>query len=447
VAKILVVDDESAFRESVMETLADLGHEPSGAAGAAEALAVLDRERFTVLFVDFRMPGINGVETIRLIREKLKHDTPAIIMITAFADTASTIAAMSLGAFDYLNKPVSRADIERVLGAALKAYEGLGARADSSAPASLAPKLLGKSRPMHEVLKMIGRLAATDVSALITGETGTGKELVAKAIHENSPRAKEPFVAINCAAIPENLLESELFGHERGAFTGAQDTRKGSFQLAEGGTLFLDEIGDMNPTLQAKILRAVQEREVTPIGGRRPIKVNVRILAATHQNLRELVAKGVFREDLYYRLNVIQLALPPLRDRREDIGELSHHFLAMASAGAKVLGESALSKLGGYDWPGNIRELKNVIDRASVVSRGRLVQAEDISFAETQGAEAPNLNGNDGAGWHQAIGRLEKSLLLKALHEAEGNRSEAARRLGIQRQLLYAKLKEHEINP
>jgi DNA-binding NtrC family response regulator len=446
-AKILVIDDEEAFREGLIETLVDLGAEAEGALGVNAALSMIDKKKFDAVFIDYRMPGIDGLEGIKRIQAKDGSKNTALVMITAFLDSQNTIAAMKLGAFDHLTKPVSRADIKRILDK-LGSNVPTQARAPGNLPDRADPyALVGNSPELREVLKLIGRLSSHDSSVLIIGETGTGKELVARAIHRNSERANAPFLAINCAAIPENLLESELFGHVKGSFTGASHDRKGSFQMAEGGTLLLDEIGDMPLSLQAKLLRTLQEKEITPLGSNKSIKINVRFLAATHQNLKDMIAKKQFREDLYYRLNVVDIRLPALRERSSDLPLLASHFLDQSllekALPQKQFTSRALAKLSSHTWPGNIRELKNVIERASVVSNGPWIDEEDIRFLMEGETRTPLQESLD---LPSAIAQLEKAYILRALKEAAGNRSEAARKLGIQRQLLYTKIKEYRID-
>lgn len=442
-AKILVIDDEAPFREGLIETLTDLHHSAVGVGSVPEGLRLLQEQKFDAVFVDFKMPGINGIDAISMIREKTSPHLIPIVMITAFVDSENTIAAMKLGAFDHLTKPVGRSDIEKILSSILMAYPSSSAKSERPKSSMKEHELVGQSPEIREVLKMIGRLSANETSALITGETGTGKELVAKAIHSNSARSHGPFMAVNCAAIPENLLESELFGHMKGSFTGATNDRKGSFQRAEGGTLFLDEIGDMSLGLQAKLLRALQEREIIPVGANKPIKINARFITATHQDLRSMVEKKEFREDLFYRLNVVEVHLPSLRDREGDIALLSEHFLDLSKSefGSKSLSPEALKKLKQHSWPGNIRELKNVIERASVLSAGPVINEGDIRIIGNTPVES--LDALQDLDLPTAVAQLERKMISKALTEASGNRSEAARKLGIQRQLLYTKIKEY----
>jgi DNA-binding NtrC family response regulator len=353
---------------------------------------------------------------------------------------------MKLDAFDHLTKPIGRADVETTVKRMLRRTST--ARVGRVQRPSSEP-LIGSSQAMREVQKLIGMAAASDATVLVTGETGTGKELVARALHENSARAGKPFVAVNCAAIPAELLESELFGHVRGAFSGAVTDRVGRFRQADGGTLLLDEIGDMTLAMQAKILRVLQEREITPVGSTRAEKVDLRIVAATHQNLEQAVRGGLFREDLFYRLNVIPIHLPPLRERPADIIALAEHFLAASSDQAKTLSTEAVRRLLAHHWPGNVRELKNLMERLSVITRGNLIEAEDVGALVTTDGNAAQW-ATDPASWLQgdlasAVRRLEQAMIRKALVEAGGNRAEAARRLGIHRQLLYTKLKDYGI--
>lgn len=380
-ATVLIVDDDAALRESLAETLTDLGHTPRLASSGRDGLAALSDEIDAVL-LDLRMPGgLDGIDVLRRIRSQ--QDAPAVVVLTAFASAENTIEAMRLGAFDHLTKPIGRAELKALL-------DRLPQRTPTRAAArqSRADALIGLSDGMRRVQKTIGLAADGDSTVLILGETGTGKELVARALHVHSRRKDHSFIAVNCAAIPADLLESELFGHVKGSFTGASSDRTGAFREAENGTLFLDEIGDMPLAMQAKILRALQERIVTPVGGK-PVKVSARVVAATHRDLTNLVTSGQFREDLYFRLNVVPIAIPPLRVRPSDIVPLAEHFLTLAaSAGGsdKQLTPAAIEKLSQYNWPGNVRELRNVIERACVLTRSDFIDAGDLDIGGRPGA-------------------------------------------------------------
>ena len=439
-ATILIVDDDAALRESLAETLNDLGHAPMEAGDGAAALARLERPGIDAVLLDLRMPGLDGLEVLRRIRAL--PAPPPVAVLTAVPTAANTIEAMRLGAADHLAKPIGRADLEELLARVLPRAQA----APAAGPAPEAGELVGSSKAMREVQKAIGLLADTAATVLITGETGTGKEVVARAIHRHGNRAAKPFVAVNCAAIPAELLESELFGHTRGAFTGAVSDRLGSFREADRGTLFLDEIGDMNLPMQAKLLRVLQERVVTPLGGR-PVPVDVRIVAATHQDLGAMVAQGRFREDLFYRIGVVPLQLPPLRERLADIVPLAEHFLARAAAGngpPKRLAADAAGRLLAHPWRGNVRELRNVMERVAAMVRQPVITASDLAFvgpaAEAQGGDW--LDGD----LPSAVARLEAAMIAKALEASGGNRSEAARRLNIHRQLLHTKMRQYGLD-
>jgi DNA-binding NtrC family response regulator len=387
------------------------------------------------------------LEVLRALRERELATTAPVIMLTAFASADNTIEAMRLGAFDHLEKPISRDRVREVVEHAL-------ARGPASIPRlseernEVSETLIGSSAPMRELQKLIGMAASSDASVLISGETGTGKELVARLLHRAGDRAEGPFVPVNCAAIPAELIESELFGHVRGAFSGAVGARRGSFREAHGGTLMLDEIGDMPINMQAKILRALQEREVTPVGSDKAQAVDVRVVAATHRDLGELVAQGRFRQDLYFRLAVVPMHVPPLRQSGEDIARLAEHFLASSAQGReKKFVAAALRRLENHTWPGNVRELRNVVERAVVVVRGTTIEEEDLAFLETSGTRE-NAGDPD---WmslplDEAVAALERRRIAAALLAARGNRTEAAASLGIHRQLLYTKMKQYAID-
>jgi two-component system NtrC family response regulator len=431
-ARILIVDDDRSFREALAESLIDLGYEVIEASDAEKALNLI--EDADAVFLDLRMPGKSGIDFLR----EAKPEVP-VVVLTAFADSSNTIEAIKLGAFDHLTKPIGRSDLQRVLSAALKKPKPIA----NERPAILEGELIGFCAGMRDVQKKIGVAASGNITVLIEGETGTGKELVAKAIHRHSDREKGPFVAVNCAAIPAALLESELFGHLKGAFTGAFQGRPGRFREADGGTLFLDEIGDMNMEMQAKILRILQDKIVTPVGGQSSLQVNVRIVTATHHDLARNVEDGQFRRDLFFRLNVLNIWLPPLRERGSDILLLAEHFLG--KYGQKSLSTAAANFFLEHSWPGNVRELENVIRSSSLAVRGAVIDQSDLQMAteNPEGKETENLLELD---FHTAVSRFEKHLLERALKKARGNRAEAARLLNIHRQLLYAKLKEHGIS-
>jgi DNA-binding NtrC family response regulator len=443
--KILIIDDDAAFSAGVLETVSDFGHDGLTAASGEAALDLVEGDDIALTFLDLRMPGLGGLEILQELKDDAEHRDIPVVILTAFADSGNTIEAMKLGAFDHMTKPVGRGDIKAVLDRAL-ARPRVAARIPHT-PIKDADELIGSCQGMREVQKRIGLAASSsDATVLILGETGTGKELVARAIHRHSERRAKPFVAVNCAAIPADLLESELFGHVRGAFTGAVQPRAGKFREADTGTLFLDEIGDMSLPMQAKMLRVLQDRWVTPLGGNNGQKVDIRIVAATLHEMPSLVQAGKFRQDLFYRLNVFTIALPALRERGSDILVLAEHFLRQAQPSQpKKLSTSAAKALLEHSWPGNVRELENLMRNLSLTVRGLVIDQSELEFGNAS-------SGLDSMGdllqldYHTAIARLEKSLLQRALRAAGGNRTEAARRLGINRQLLYSKLEEHGLD-
>ena len=436
-ARVLIIDDDSALRDSIGETLRDLGHEVVEAAdGAAGLQRLIEKPPIAAVLLDLRMPGLDGLEVLR--RMRTRTDSPPVAVLTAVATAGNTIEAMRLGAVDHLTKPIGRADIADLLRRMLP--DAVAAVAQSNADPN-EDGLVGASPAMRDVQKAIGMLADSDATVLITGETGTGKEVVAQAIHRHGRRAGKPFVAINCAAIPANLLESALFGHARGAFTGAVGEAKGSIREADGGTLLLDEIGDLDLVLQAKLLRVLQEREVTPVGGK-PVAVDVRVLAATHRDLPAEIRAGRFREDLYWRLGVVPLTLPPLRERRDDIVKLAEYFLARGAGRARGLTDAAANLLRTHPWPGNVRELRNAMERVAALARRAVVDVEDLGFLVGTPAQTPDAAET----LPKAVARLEVAMIRGALAASSGNRAEAARRLGIQRQLLYDKMRRYGLD-
>jgi nitrogen regulation protein NR(I) len=473
--KVLLIDDEADVQYSFRRIFAPAGDameiQLTTAASGEEGLKLIPTVKPDLVIMDVRMAGISGLETLRRLRQS--DARLPVIMMTAYGSTQTAIEAMKLGAFDYLLKPFDVPKLKEIVFGALKAAR------DMKQVVSYEPLLesedydlgiVGRSEAMQNVFKLIGQLSASNATALITGESGTGKELVARAIYHHSERADQPFLAINCAAIPENLLESELFGHERGAFTGATAQRIGKFEQCNRGTIFLDEIGDMTPATQTKILRVLQSGTFERVGGNQPIRVDVRVIAATNKALEEAVASKQFREDLFYRLNVVRIHLPPLRERREDIRLLVNYFLRKLGPKPKSISPDALRILEQYHWPGNVRELENAIQRALVVGKGNAILLSDLP-PEVSGraAAAPALTGGPAAAptaaaamdvaslaralFHCArkesklklIPAVERELIIQALVETSGNQVQAARLLGITRATLRKRIEKFKI--
>jgi two-component system response regulator AtoC len=444
--RALVVDDERKMRRVLQILLERMGVESVPAESAEEALERFRAEKFDLVLTDLRMPGMSGVELLAALRE-LEPDLP-VIVLTAYGTVQTAVDAMKSGAFDYILKPFDLDAVEPVIRKALAMREyrtqNLYLRErENTAPAF--ESLIGTSPAMQEVYDLVRQIGPTRSAVLIMGETGTGKELVARAIHNLSPRRDKLFVPINCAAIPTELLESELFGHTRGAFTGAQGDRVGKFELADGGTLFLDEIGDMAYALQAKLLRVVQEGIIERIGSNKRIAVDVRMLSSTHRDLPAGIREGSFREDLYYRLNVFQVKLPPLRERREDVRHLATSFLEKfcRELGKHVpaLTPEALAALEKYDWPGNVRELQNLMERAAVLSSGPAIEPNVFRLLLPAGIDAPAAA--ESLALEPAVEELERKLILRALGASNDNKVQAARLLGISERTLWYKLKRY----
>ena len=448
---ILVVDDDAEMRELVHDVFKDRGHQITTAGSGQEALKLLGEEDYAVVLTDLRMRGMPGTELLAEIR-RLYPDI-GVILMTGFGSVETAVEAMKRGASDYLTKPVKNDELVRVVERSIRETslrrEVTRLRREVNKEYSF-HQIIGKSKPMQEIFDLIRRVADSPTNVLITGESGTGKELVAKAIHYNSDRRGGPFVPVNCAAIPEQLLESELFGHMRGSFTDAKVDKRGLFEEAQKGTLFLDEISELPLMLQAKILRALQEKEIRRVGANKPIAVDVRIVAATNLNLTEEVKAKRFREDLYYRLNVIELRLPPLRERREDILLLVDAFMKRygASRGKQIQGvsESALAMLVDYAWPGNVRELENVIERAVTLTRSDKIIPDDLPLT-VQGARGDLRVLDDAAERILPLDEVEKEYIRKILEKTGGNKYQAAHALGIDRKTLYRKLAEIEGKP
>lgn len=436
VTNILIVDDDAALREGIAETVVDLGYVALTAGDGLAALELLGRQTVDAVLLDLRMPGLDGLEVLARIRTR--ENAPPVAILTAVATASNTIEAMRLGAVDHLTKPVGRAELADLIERMLRLHPA-HAVGQPSPPADR-EELVGASAPMRAIQKTIGLLADSDATVLISGETGTGKEVVAQALHRHGRRRSERFVAINCAAIPADLMESELFGHVRGAFTGAVADRVGYFREAHRGTLFLDEVADMALPMQSKLLRALQERIVVPVGGA-AIPVDVRVVAASHRDLPEAVRAGAFREDLYYRLGVVPVVVPPLRERLADIVPLAEHFLARAATASPLrLTAEAAALLLSHPWPGNVRELQNAMQRVTALVRGPVVEARDLGFLNPAHTEPPEQDWLDGD-LDTAIARMETAMIRRALAASGGNRAEAARRLGIHRQMLHTKMR------
>ncbi|MFP4163799.1 MAG: sigma-54-dependent transcriptional regulator [Chitinispirillaceae bacterium] len=445
--KILVVDDNELFRESIVETLRRQGYELKSVKSGPEALEVFGEEQFDLIISDFKMPGMNGVELLEKVRE-MDSEVPYLI-ITAYGAIETAVDAMKKGAYDFLQKSDNlirelEITVERTLQ-----YRSL-VRENRDLKSALKKKwdYIGDTPELEKIRELTCAVAESRSTILITGESGTGKELIARSIHYQSPRAQGPFVKINCAALPEGLIESELFGHEKGAFTGAVKGKAGKFETASGGTLLLDEIGEMPFSAQAKLLRALQEREIQKVGGDDPIEIDVRIVATTNRELEEEIQNGRFREDLYYRLNVFHVDLPPLRERKEDIPMLVEHFIAKFNDenGFRVEGyapecEEALTS---YSWPGNIRELENAVERAVVLTRSGLIQPQAFGF----GTMGKGLSGQNQGGLEpgMTIAEAEKQLILKTLEYCSQNRTKAAEMLGISIRTLRNKLNEYALS-
>lgn len=431
---ILVVDDDSGQRSLLTSFLSTQGFATSAAASGEEALVLLQDRPFDMMISDVRMNGISGLETLR--RARLQHRTLPVLLVTAYADIREAVNAIRDGALNYLAKPI---DLDELL-VAVQSATGIKDRPGIQAPDEKPPPpgIIASSPAMQTLFRDAALVANSDSRVLISGESGAGKEVLADVIHAWSPRASGPFVKVNCAAIPENLLESELFGHEKGAFTGASAARVGRFEQAGGGTLFLDEIAELSLPLQAKLLRAIQDGRIHRVGSNREIRVDLRLIAASNRNLEEEVKQGRFREDLFYRLNVIELIVPPLRDRKDDILLLASRFLEEFSHGRCRLSPAVSDCLKHYHWPGNVRELRNVIERAALLARGELILPEQLTDRVRSGAPARSDTSAPAAG--ESLEDQEKQVILTALKKHQYNRSETARALGISRRALLYKL-------
>jgi two-component system, NtrC family, response regulator AtoC len=440
--KLLVVDDEEGVRES-LKIIFSGRYQVFTATGGEEALALLGQEKVDVVLLDIVMPGIDGLEVLRRI--SALSSAPQIIMLTATKTVQTAVAAMKAGACDYLTKPFDIRDLHLVVERAIAG--GGGGFSPEEKEKDEPPSMIAASPAMQKVLAMVATVAPQKTTVLITGESGTGKELVARALHFHSPRRSQPFIAVNCAAIPEALLESELFGHERGAFTDAHSRRIGCFESAQGGTLFLDEIGEMSRATQAKILRAIEQKELTRVGGTQRFQVDVRLVAATNHDLTQAIHKGSFRADLYYRLNVISIPLPPLQERREDVSALLEHFLhtkgEKIGCEGKFFTEEAHAFLLRYSWPGNVRELENLVERCMILSDGLAMGPEDLPLyvcSSQQLPSSPQGRPRVEKALEEVVGEFERDIILAALTQVNFNQTRAAEFLGTTRRILRYKM-------
>lgn len=445
----LIIDDERDIRELVTITLGRMGLMVETASNVAEAKQRLAENTFALCFTDMNLPDGNGQEIIELI--SARYPKTPVAMITAYGNVDAAVIALKAGAFDFVSKPIDIGILRRLVQTAMRLSE----ERKTEPPSASAAKMLGDSPAIHELRNTIGKLARSQAPVYISGESGVGKELVARLIHELGPRAPSPFVPVNCGAIPSELMESEFFGHKKGSFTGAQADKDGLFQVANGGTLFLDEVAELPIHMQVKLLRVIQEKAVRPIGGRAEVPVDVRILSATHKNLAKLVESANFRQDLYYRINVIELRVPPLRERREDVPKLAGRVLerlAQDGGGSPAkLTPEALASLLSYPFPGNVRELENVLERAVALCENNVIRSEDLRLSPTSTRDAPppeedldepGETGESAGGLDSYISNLEREAIMKALQETRYNKTAAAKKLGITFRALRYKLKK-----
>ena len=458
-AKILVVDDEEIVLKSCRKILEGGGHEVFTALSGQEAFDLLKSEPFDIVITDIKMPGVDGMEVL----EKVKKEYPDIlvIIITGYSTVQSAVQAMKLGAFDYIPKPFTPDEVLVVVEKALEKksliYENIYLRKELETKYGF-DNIIGNSPKMQEVYRLIRKVAPTDSTVLIRGDSGTGKELIARAIHFNSPRKQKRFVPVDCGVLAKELLESELFGHVKGSFTGAIVTKPGLFEIADGGSIFLDEIGDTSPNFQSKLLRVIQEREFTPVGGVKPKKVDLRLIVATNKDLEKLVEENKFREDLFYRLNVITIVIPPLKERKDDIPLLAYHFLRKYAKemkkSIKSISVDVMNMLTAYSWPGNVRQLENVIERAIVMAEGHTVTTEHLPFAVRTEMAHPNtpipknseeLKEVKKKLRESAVENIEKSFILDALTRNDWNISRSAKEVGMQRPNFQALMRKYNI--
>jgi DNA-binding NtrC family response regulator len=440
--KILIVDDELIMRESLSGWLRRDGHDVALAVSGEEAMEILKDSRFDILLVDIKMEGMSGLDVLRQVKES--DPDVAVVMITAYGSIATAIDAMKNGAYDYLLKPFDPNAlgvlIERIIEHHTKRREFLFLR-EQYKERTRFESMIGQSKSMQEIFDLIQDVAPMDSTVLLFGETGTGKGLAAKALHTNSPRSDGPFVAVNCGAVPRHLMESELFGHQKGAFTDAKETKKGRLEMAHGGTLFLDEIGEISMRMQIDLLQVLEDRVFYRVGGTQPLEAYFRVIAATNRDIEGAIKAGIFREDLYYRLNVISFTMPPLRERKEDIPLLAEHFLHRFSQETnrpiEKIGRQAMDEMMLYEWPGNVRELENAIERAVVVAKGHTITPQDLPIFSPE--HIPPIKDN-------TLREVEKAHIFEILNENQWNIAKSAKILDIDRSTLYSKIKRYKLN-
>jgi DNA-binding NtrC family response regulator len=440
--KILIVDDEIIMRESLAGWLERDGHEVASAASGEEAMEILKRSHFDILLVDIKMEGMSGIDVLRQIKE----DDPevAVVMITAYGSISTAIEAMKNGAYDYLLKPFDPDAlgvlIDKIVAHQAQVRENIFLR-EQYKDRTRFESMIGQSRPMQEIFDLIEDVSPVESTVLISGETGTGKGLAAKAIHTKSPRCEGPFVVVNCGAIPRHIMESELFGHQKGAFTDAKETRKGRLEMAHGGTLFLDEIGEISMRMQIDLLQVLEDRVFYRVGGTQPLEAYFRVIAATNRNIEDAIEAGIFREDFYYRLNVISFKMPSLRERKEDIPLLVEHFLQRFSQETNKqidrISRKAMDEMMLYEWPGNVRELENAIERAIVVGKGHIIMPEDLPIFHPEHILPPETN---------SLREVERAHIFEILNKNQWNIAKSSKILGIDRSTLYSKIKRYKIS-
>jgi two-component system response regulator HydG len=461
-AQLLIIDDHDSMREGLELLLRKRGHRTLSAESGTRGLEILEEVGVDLVITDLKMAQLDGIDVLRRIRER--HHATDVLVMTGYGTIETAVEAMKLGAVDFISKPFSSEEfgvkIDRLLAERAERRDVDDAQTRAVSPLQAEDLdtgyggLVGASEVMKDVFRWVHRVARSESTVMIYGESGTGKELVARAIHDGSSRADGPFVRVNCGALSESLLDSELFGHERGAFTGADRQRRGRFELADGGTLFLDEIATISNTTQVRLLRVLQERELERVGGEETIPVDVRIIAATNASAEELLESGSFREDLFYRLHVVPLTLPPLRARASDIPLLARHFVdklrARTCSQVRSLSDGAVERLSQHDWPGNVRELENMIERALVLAEGEILDVSDLPWLRTSSATQAHPGDHatlppDGADLNQIVERMEEKLIRQAMERAEGVKAEAARLLGLKPSALYYKLEKYGI--